>query len=346
MPIFFLPSARRKDILLAGTGQFGFATISYFLRKNLGNRFLACFDISDENVQRTARAYKYDKTAQTFSELLAIEGGQYVYIASNHASHAPYAVEALNAGKIVYIEKPIAVSHEQLAKLVTAIRDTEGHLYVGYNRPFSPAIEKLRESIDRSSTPFTINCFVSGHIIPDHHWYRLPNEGTRICGNVGHWLDLVVHILGWRSLPNLLEISIAYSDRETPDDNLAINLTSESGDLIGITLSSRCEPFEGINETINIQKGSSIAKIDDFRRIVIWSDAKIEKYRFWPKDVGHEAAVLQPFRPDGYHRNLEEIVDSSLLMLHITDMVRSREQQSTFSFGEERVRLETISRQS
>jgi predicted dehydrogenase len=89
-----------------------------------------------------------------------------IYIASNHASHAPYAVAALKRGKSAYVEKPIAVSIDQLAALVAAANTSSGRLFVGYNRPFSKAVRRLRECSLDTAGAMTLACFISGHQLP------------------------------------------------------------------------------------------------------------------------------------------------------------------------------------
>jgi predicted dehydrogenase len=231
----------------------------------------------------------------------------------------------------VYIEKPIAVNLAQLASVLRAMRSSLGRVFAGYNRPFSAAVRELRHQLKIDPTAgLSLQCFVTGHKLGPHHWYRRPEEGTRVCGNIGHWLDLMVHVLAWRGLPDRLQISIACADIAEPDDNVNISITSDRGDLFSVMLTSRCEPFEGINETINFQHGETICKIDDFRRMTIWQGQRLVRRRYWPKDVGHRLAILQPF-PGGASRDWHEVEVSTLLMLHIAEMVRERQWQSSFS---------------
>jgi len=170
-------------------------------------------------------------------------------------------------------------------------------------------------------------------MIAADHWYRAPDEGTRICGNVGHWIDLAVHILSWGECPDKWVIQIAYSSESARDDDLSISLTSSRGDLIVIVLTSRNDPFEGINETINFQQGDVICKIDDFRSNTIWKGKSLFKSKYWPKDVGHDSALSQPFEQEE-NRKWSEIVESTLLMLHISEMVKNGDRDSVFSFKE------------
>lgn len=314
---------RKKNISLVGCGQFGFSTISFFLLKQKGNRFLDCFDVDLKKSQSTAGFYGYNCRTSA-SDLLENPDCRYVYIASNHFTHTEYAVKAIQLRKEVYIEKPISVNWEQLKLLLNTIRSRKGKVYAGYNRPFSKAIMILREYLP-SKEPFTLNCFIIGHKIEQDHWYRDAQEGTRICGNVGHWLDLAVHLMNSREvIPEIFNISISFSHPEEYDDNISISITTNFNDLINIVLTSRSEPFEGINETIDLQAGGVIAKIDDFRKMTVWYNDKVKKYSFQPKDVGHKNAILQPFKSDK-QRDFFEVEISSTLMLTITDMVKRRE---------------------
>lgn len=326
----------RPGIAVIGCGQFGFSTIAHFAGERA--RIVSCYDIDASSAATLSRMYGARAVSTVATEMLSDPEIDCIYIASNHASHSDYAIAALAAGKRVYVEKPVAVSHEQLANLVAAERALGGQVFAGYNRPFSGAIRELHACLVKPIGPLTLSCFVSGHRLPPEHWYRRPEEGTRICGNVGHWLDLAVHMLSWRHLPDRWQISLAWSDYAARDDDLVVNLVSEAGDLVNIVLTARCEPFEGINETINLQWGNVIAKIDDFRRLDVWRDSELIRHRYWPKDVGHRRAVLQPF--DEERRAWKEVVSSSLLMLRIAQMVRDARKTSEFSFSEEQSAVE------
>ncbi|WP_176466316.1 Gfo/Idh/MocA family protein [Aliifodinibius salipaludis] len=325
----FNPKYLRKEpsIGLVGGGQFQFSTIAYYLSKGWINKFSFCYDIDEKKSKTLAEYYSIPEVLDEENELYNRNQEDLVYIASNHASHTPYAIKFLNNGIDVFSEKPISVSFEQFDRLLEVLKKSNNDFYVGYNRPYSPSVADLRNRYNELHTDegrFTLNCFISAHDIPKDHWYRNPQEGTRICGNVGHWIDLMIHIYNWRDhIPKKYIVQIAYSDISEPDDNITISITNDIGDLTSITISARSEPFEGINETINFQYDTLIAKIDDFRRMTVWNEEKLTKKRYWPKDVGHKRSVMQPFRND--NRDLNEIVASTELMLHIAEMVRNVE---------------------
>lgn len=315
-----------KFIAVVGCGQFAFSTIAFFLTKRHGECIKVALDTDDKAVGSFSACYGADVALTSPESDFLLPGVKLVYVASNHASHTDYALRCLAAGVDVYIEKPISVSREQYGRLRRGILDAQSKVYFGYNRPFSSAIQELKKYIQ--PTAFTLNCVVMGHFIQKDHWYRYPSEGTRICGNLGHWIDLSLHLLCRAGGVRYIDILIAYSNVETPDDNISVVLTSNRGDLITLTLTAREEPFEGINETIVFQQDGLFVKVDDFRRASFQLGRQRFSRRYWPKDVGHRKAITQPF--DGEVRNVNEVLCSTELMLEIMEMVRANKASSRF----------------
>jgi predicted dehydrogenase len=331
---------RTRDIVLVGCGQFGLTTASFFMSKKLGNRFLGCYDIDEMQSRRAQDNYGYKFCAESFEDLLDLEGAKFLFVASNHASHTSQTIAGLNKGMKVHVEKPISVSWDQLADLCKAVKGKEDLLFVGYNRPFAKATQILREKLSSHDHPFTIQYFIAGHAIAGDHWYYDPKEGTRICGNVGHWIDLTVHLLSQSRLADRWNISLICSDDELREENFSLSMSSDKGDLVTMTFTARGEPFDGVSESINLQHGNVMAKIEDYQTMKLWDKNKFKQYRFWPKDVGHKTSVVQMFEKNPrYQRPWSEVLLSTMLMLHITDMVKSNINTSTFSFSDAETKI-------
>ncbi len=322
--------ARTRDIGVIGCGQFAFSTIGFHLVRNLGNRFVDCFDVSEDAASSFADFYRIERPAGDAGALIDNPQVRVVYVASNHASHAQYAADALRAGKTVYVEKPVAVELSQLVALQEAAEESAAPIFAGYNRPFSAAIRELRPWVD-PDRPLSLSCVVHGHHLDADHWYRDPREGTRICGNMGHWLDLAVHLLSWGMVPKRWRIHVAWSDDSVRDENLTVSLVSSRGDLVSITMTSRTEPFEGIYESIDLQWGDVIGRIDDFREMTLRRGSERMHRRYRPKDVGHDTALMQPFGESS--RDWSEVILSTHLMLAIKDMVEGSDRVRDFDFG-------------
>ncbi len=332
------------DIAMVGCGQYAFATMGYYISRLHGARFRWCYDPDDRAAEGFRRGFRVKHKAVHPNEWLEDAGVRTVYIASNHNSHTDYACAALNRGRTVYLEKPVSVTEEQLAKLESARLHAEAdgkrRLFAGYNRPFAEAIGDIKTATLGQGGSISLSCFVSGHKIGKEHWYRKPEEGTRICGNAGHWIDLFVHLCASRNGPSADEYRIVLlsADPKNADDDFALSIATDRGDIFSMMMTARTEPFEGINETINFQQGNVIAKVDDFRYLTLWRDTTLLQKRYWPKDAGHARAILQPIDTSS-ERAWAEVRDSTVLMLAVTDMVRQGRSNQTLSLTREYERI-------
>tara|TARA_B100001057_G_C22856697_1_gene952946 strand:+ start:653 stop:1777 length:1125 start_codon:yes stop_codon:yes gene_type:complete len=333
-PIWFLNSLKlplfkkKVNIGLIGCGHFAFTSIAYYLSQKNSINLIWCYDTNIKASKRLAKSYNIKSIEENISN--DFRKVDIVYIVSNHSTHAKYAVDFMKKGCDVYIEKPIATSWDQLTQIINTKKQTNKNIYLGYNRPFSPGILKIKKYLTKKTEPISLSCFITGHFLDADHWYRNTDEGTRICGNLGHWIDLSVHFLGLLHKKfSKIELSITYSDKKLVDENIIVNMVTENKDLISIIFSARNEPFEGVNETINFQCGDLIAKIDDHRQTHIWVGHKKYNFKHRPKDVGHKNAILQPFN-NKFNRDWDELIISSKLMLTISDMVKDRELYRVF----------------
>ncbi len=336
--IFFLRPRKKfhnPDIGVIGNGQFAFSTLGYAIVNNFGNRFVDCFDISKDNQRTFAEFFSIKVPSNSIEEFFGNKAVEHVYVASNHATHAEYAMLALVNRKSVYVEKPLVTSYQQLRDLIAVKNEAPPscRLYCGFNRPFSKAVTKLRDLRSPSRGPITLSMNVSGHSLSEQHWYRNSSEGSRICGNASHWIDLAIHVLSWDSQPDELQISITYSHPNLSDENISLSLLSPRGDLVNLVFTCRNEPFEGVYETLFFQDDLVNCTIEDFRSMMIWVGDRVDKYRFSPKDAGHLTALVQPFSKTG-SRSWCELIASNVLMLEIADMTEKRETTRSVSIAE------------
>jgi predicted dehydrogenase len=322
----------KKSVGIIGCGNHAFTDIAYFLRKNRGNIIGSSMDIDENKAISLAKEYKAYHYATDVSEMLDDKNIELVYIVSNHATHTPYAIEALNKSKDVFIEKPIAINMKQYSELVKTVRNSKNSVYTGYNRPFSPAIEMIKPYI--TDTSITLNCFIMGHKLDADHWYRKPSEGSRVVGNLGHWIDLSTHlIMARKSIPKKFDLTLLSANKKHKDDDFVLTLKTDLDDLIVLTFSTRSDPFEGVMENISFQNEKIIANIEDFRKMTIWDENNKIVKRFSPKDAGHENSVLQPFSTE--KRDWKELEWSTFIMLKVEEMLQNNIKECSFDIENE-----------
>ena len=141
------------------------------------------------------------------------------------------------------------------------------------------------------------------------------------------------------NIPNKIDISISWANIiENIDDDISISISTDLNDIINITLTSRNEPFDGINEEILLQAGDIIAKIDDFRNLQLWKGEEYKHIKFNPKDVGHSKSICQI--TNGFKRDWNEVIYSTILMLKITDMIRNKISSDNIYLKDEAQKLE------
>lgn len=221
-----------------------------------------------------------------------------VFIATRHDSHARYVVEALRAGKLVYVEKPLAVDAEQLEAIVQAVAETGNRaLMVGFNRRFSEPFRHIKEFFRACREPLVIHYRVNAGFLPKDHWYQGPEQGGRIVGEGCHFVDCLQFLTGSRVVRVYAECLGSDNARYVNRDNVAITLRFADGSVGVIEYlgngdrslpKERCEVFGG----------GMVAVMDDFWKLTLAKNGKTKRLRF-NGDKGHTAemrATLEAMR--------------------------------------------------
>lgn len=188
-----------------------------------------------------------------------------VFIATRHDTHAMFAAAALEAGKSVFVEKPLAIREDELAQVLDVASRRRGcRLMVGYNRRFSPLARQAREVFQRVSGPLLINYRVNAGCMPKEHWTQTEQGGGRILGEVCHFVDLMQFLTGSEPV-GVYALSVAADNAQMPDqDNVVISLRFGNGSVGHISYLA-CGDKLLRKERIEIFGGGQSFIIDDFR---------------------------------------------------------------------------------
>src|SRR5208283_1010330 len=238
---FLIPYARQGGDLLSVVTTRGVTA------KSAGEKFFFFFN------QNTAYEILADRTINT------------VFIATRHDTHAAFATAALEAGKNVFVEKPLAIHQDELANVLeVASRRSDCRLMVGYNRRFSPLARQAREVFQGVSGPLLINYRINAGFLPKEHWTQTEQGGGRILGEVCHFVDLMLFLTGSEPV-SVYAVSVAANNALVPDqDNVTISLRFQNGSVGQITYLA-CGDKLLSKERIEIFGGGQCFIIDDFR---------------------------------------------------------------------------------
>lgn len=120
-----------------------------------------------------------------------------VAIVTRHNSHARLTSRALRAGKHVFVEKPLALTHSELEDVKDAHAGSGKYLMVGFNRRFAPHVQTIKRMIDRVPSPKSFVMVMNAGAIPADHWTQDPGVGGgRIIGEACHYIDLMRYLAG------------------------------------------------------------------------------------------------------------------------------------------------------
>jgi len=144
-----------------------------------------------------AKKYKIAQSSTDFDNVLSDPSINTVVITTRHNLHAPMTIKALSAGKNVFVEKPLALSKDELNDILDAYKKYGGTLTVGFNRRFSPFVKKMKALLGSDNNPMNIVATMNAGSIPVNVWvHDLKIGGGRIVGEACHFIDLISFLTG------------------------------------------------------------------------------------------------------------------------------------------------------
>jgi len=213
-----------------------------------------------------------------------------VVIATRHASHASLAVQALKAGKAVFVEKPLAMTETELDEVVVAQRESGGLLTVGFNRRFAPHVRKMVAALARRSSPANIVVRVNAGAIPATHWTQRPEEGGgRIVGELCHFIDLAACLAG---APPSRVFAMSADPHKSPllTDNLSVLLSFADGSVATVVYTAAGDTAYP-KERIEVFCEGKVMVSDDFKRLSLTQGGRTHTSRPQQADKGHRAEM-------------------------------------------------------
>lgn len=226
--------------------------------------------------------------AQTAEELLHDPTVDAVFITSWHSSHAAYAVTALQQGKMVFVEKPLAINRQQVHLVQAAYEELReagkpAFVMVGFNRRFAPASLRVKQFFEGRQEPMLAQIRIHAGFVPREQWVQQPGEGGRIIGELCHFVDWARWLIG--SPIRTFSVSALPDGRRYSRDNVTATLACLDGSIANVVYLANGDPSVP-KERYEIFCEGAVARIEDFEFVELVRNRKAERFKS-SKDKGH-----------------------------------------------------------
>ncbi|TMX58609.1 bi-domain-containing oxidoreductase [Vibrio rotiferianus] len=233
----------------------------------------------------------FAKTTTDTSAMISDSEINTVAIVTRHNSHAHFVSEALNAGKNVFVEKPLAVTLEELAEVEATYYSkvstaSAPKLMVGFNRRFSPQVQKMKELLSSVKEPKSFMMTMNAGAIPADHWTQ-DNEvgGGRIIGEACHFIDLMRFLADSEIVSVQCRRMGDVDGVDITEDKAAIILGFADGSFGTIHyLANGAANFP--KERVEVFAAGRVLQLDNFRKLKAFGWPGFSKMNLWKQDKG------------------------------------------------------------
>jgi predicted dehydrogenase/threonine dehydrogenase-like Zn-dependent dehydrogenase len=212
---------------IIGAGNFTSAMILPCLKKTSAKlKFVS----SSGGLSGTTLAKKFGISNSTTDNTLILNDPDIdlVMVTTRHNAHARLVIEALKAGKHVFVEKPLALNKEELEQVIDAYKESGKTISVGFNRRFAPLAIQMKKALGSGNTPMNIIATMNAGFIPGKVWvHDMEIGGGRIIGEACHFIDLITYLSGSKVKAVCMNAMGANPEENT--DNATILLKYENG---------------------------------------------------------------------------------------------------------------------
>ena len=242
--------------------------------------------ITSKNV---AEKFGFNICSADINDVLKKKEINTVFIATPHSSHARQVIKSLQAKKNVFVEKPLAVTLEELNEIIETKELNDVPLMVGFNRRFAPVCIALKNEFENTGEPLVINIRVNAGFIPKDHWTQIPEIGAgRIIGEMCHFIDLMQFFTNAEPVKVFAECIHSPNQKLKLDDNIAIIVKFNDGSVGNLTYVANGDKVLP-KEHIEIFGAGKAAVINDFQNGIIYSGGKTKHVKSSGK--GHKQEV-------------------------------------------------------
>lgn len=310
-------------LAFVGAGSFAQAHLIPHLVK-LDLDLVCAVTATPANARSVAEKFGF---AQASTDALAVIDGaeaNTLFIATQHDTHGDYTARALEAGKQVFVEKPLAINREELERIGTIAAKGNDRVMVGFNRRFSESFVAVKKHFGGVREPLAILYRVNAGHIPLSHWTQRPEQGGRIIGEGCHFIDTMQFLTGARPV-SVAAAAIRSENAEVRNaDTVSITVTFDDGS-VGTLLYFANGAKSIPKEYCEVYGGGRTAIMDDFRRVTLASGTKSVLKKF-DGSKGHREevqATIEAMRSGGpMPIGFQSLYDTTLVTIEAVERLQ------------------------
>ena len=324
------------SIGVIGAGLFGKALLLPALKVIKGIRLHTLSTSSGANAYHTGGKYDFENCTTDYKALVENNEINTVIILTPHSLHARMVIEALKAGKHVFVEKPLCINKEELGEIIKIYNDSRitynRLLMVGYNRRFSPHALKAIEYFKDRKDPMVINYRINAGFIPPDHWVHSEEEGgSRIVGEICHFVDMMQFLTKSNPVRVYAERISGNNRTALNSDNAVIALKFNDGSVGNIIYSASGDKAYS-REQIEIFSEGRTVVIKDYKETDYHFSGKKKTFKTFNQEMGYKEELQHFFDviKGKYSTQItpEEIFKSTLTVLKINEAIEKGHQVS------------------
>ena len=275
---------------LIGAGSFTRGTLLPILRSTPEVSVRAVATRSGQSGRTVADELGSAYCTTDYSEILDDPEIDALVVATGHETHAEIAQAAFRANKPCYLEKPLAITPDQLDEVESAYAEHGGFVQLGFNRRFAPCTQRVLEHLSDYPDPRTVVYRCAAGEVHSTSWQHDPERGGgRVIGEACHFVDLAGMLTGSTPVRVYAE-QVTDSGKATQDD-VVITIRYADGSVANVLYLAMASPGVG-KERIEVFCNGVAALIDDFRAYALSEgSASWRPTRLKAQDKGHAAAL-------------------------------------------------------
>lgn len=229
-------------------------------------RLYAVQSRTGSNAEAIAVKNKAEYATTDYNKILNDPQVHMVMICTRHNLHAQMVIDAMRAGKAVFVEKPMALTLEEMDHVVRTAKETGVPFMVGFNRRFSQYAVEAKKAVKNRKNPMIISYRMNAGYIPPEHWTQGDEGGGRIIGEGCHIIDLFNYFTDSEAETVSVNKISPKTDHVSSEDNCVISVKYKDGSICTLTYTGQGSKAYGKEYCEFFFDGKTIV-IDDYKNI-------------------------------------------------------------------------------